>query len=313
MLRVLIRRLLMSIALILVVTFLTFVLQSLLPGDAARAIVGIGGTTEQYVRVRAQLHLNDPLMTQYFTYLSGMLHGDLGNSIFTQEAITHSLASRLPASLSIVIGTTLVATTAGIGLGMLSVLRGGVVAKILYAFSLLAWATPSFWLALLLTTLFAVAIPIFPVIGYVPFGQDPAGWARSLVLPVTAMAVGGIASIARITRDTMSKELNQEYIRTLRACGVSSSALIWKHALKNAGVTIITVIGLVIINSMLGTIFVEQIFAIPGIGSLLSVATRLHDIPVIQGVALAFTMTVVIINLVVDLSYAWLNPKVITS
>ena len=313
MIRVLFRRFLSSIALILVVTFLTFILQSMLPGDAARAIVGISGTAEQYARVRQQLHLNDPLLVQYWVYLSGILHGDLVSSIFTQEPIIQSLALRLPASLSLVIGTTLVSTAAGIGLGMLSVLRGGVVAKILDGFALLAWATPSFWLALMLTLLFAVAIPIFPVIGYIPIGQDPTGWARSLVLPVAAMAFGGIAAIARITRDTMSRELDQEYIRTLRACGISSTSLIWKHALKNAGVTIVTVIGLVIINSMLGTIFIEQIFAIPGIGSLLIVATRLHDIPVIQGVALAFTLTVVIVNLVVDLSYAWLNPKVTTS
>ncbi|MBN9393575.1 MAG: ABC transporter permease [Chloroflexi bacterium] len=313
MLSIIVRRLAISIVLILVVTFLTYLLQSFLPGDAARAMLGLTGSPDQYQAMRKALHLDEPLIVQYWLYLAGLLRFDLGNSIFTQEPVAHSLAVRSQVSASLVVGTTLVATLLGVGLGMLSVLRGGIIAKILDVFALIAWATPGFWLALLLTTAFSVAIPIFPAIGYIDFEKDLGGWAKSLVLPVAAMSVGGIAAIARITRESMSRELEKEYIRTLRASGVGTGSLVWKHALKNAGLTIITVIGLVFIGSMLGTIFIEQVFALPGLGSLLIDATRLHDIPVIQGVALAFTLTVVVVNLLVDLSYTWLNPKVRTS
>jgi len=313
LLSIIVRRLAISIVLILVVTFLTYLLQSFLPGDAARAMLGLTGSPDQYQAMRKALHLDEPLIVQYWLYLAGLLRFDLGNSIFTQEPVAHSLAVRSQVSASLVVGTTLVATLLGVGLGMLSVLRGGIIAKILDVFALIAWATPGFWLALLLTTAFSVAIPIFPAIGYIDFEKDLGGWAKSLVLPVAAMSVGGIAAIARITRESMSRELEKEYIRTLRASGVGTGSLVWKHALKNAGLTIITVIGLVFIGSMLGTIFIEQVFALPGLGSLLIDATRLHDIPVIQGVALAFTLTVVVVNLLVDLSYTWLNPKVRTS
>ncbi|WP_344751485.1 ABC transporter permease [Gryllotalpicola koreensis] len=307
-----VKRVLIAIPILLVTSALTFLLQALIPGDAARAIVGAQGSQESYQQVRDQLHLNLPLWQQYTTYLGNLLHGNLGTSLFTGEPVLQSITSRLPVTLSLIIGATVVAAVVGIVLGAVSAKIGGWLARLIDVLALVGMALPNFWFALVLVSVFAVAIPLLPATGYTPLSQDPGLWLASIVLPVIALAIGGIAQVAKITRDGVSDAMEQDYVRTLRAGGVSEGALLWKHALKNSGVPVVTVVGLGFVGALAGSLFVENVFVLPGLGSLVNTATTQHDVPVIQGVALAYAVIVVAINLVIDISYAFLNPKVKT-
>ena len=310
MLSMIVKRFLLAIPILLITSVLTFLLQALIPGDAARAIVGVQGTQQSYEQVRDQLHLNLPIWQQYFSYLWNAIHGDLGSSLFSGEPVVQTLAQRLPVTLSIIIGATILAAVVGVLLGAVSAKVGGPLARFIDVLSLLGLALPNFWLALLLVSAFAIAIPLFPATGYNPFADDPGLWLASITLPVIALAIGGVAQIAKITRDGVADAMEQDYIRTLRAAGVGEGALLWKHALKNSGVAIVTVIGLGFVGSLAGSLFVENVFVLPGLGSLVNQATSQHDVPVIQGVAIAYALIVVIANLVIDASYAFLNPKV---
>ncbi|HWI31986.1 MAG TPA: ABC transporter permease [Microbacterium sp.] len=313
MLRLIGRRLALAVPLLLVVSMITFFLQSLLPGDAARAFLGINATPEQYEALREALHLNEPILVQYWIYLSGVLQGDFGTSIYTGQPVLETIAQRLPISLSLIIGGTLVAALVGVLFGILSATRGPIVRRIVDVGSLIGGALPGFWLGLVLSLIFAGMLGWFPSTGYVDFSTSPALWASSLVLPVAALAIGAVGIIAKVTRDQMLTTVQQPYIRTLRAAGASETSIIWKHALRGAGIGILTVVGLVFIGSLSGTVLVETVFVLPGLGGLAVSATARHDIPVIQGIALTFTLIVIIVNLLVDIAYALLNPKVRTS
>jgi peptide/nickel transport system permease protein len=310
MLSLIVKRVLFAIPILLVTSLLTFLLLALLPGDAARTIVGANGSQATYEHVREQLHLNLPLWQQYARYLGAAVHGDLGTSIFTGVPVVQTLAERIPVTLSLIIGSTLVAAVIGIALGAISARVGGALAKLIDVFALLGLALPNFWLALLLVSVFAVAIPLFPATGYTPPDQGASAWLASIALPVVALAIGGIASIAKITRDGVLDALDRDFTRTLRAAGVSEGRLLWKHALKNSGVSIVTVIGLGFVGALAGSLFVENVFVLPGLGNLVNTATTERDVPVIQGVALAYAAIVVVINLIIDISYAFINPKV---
>lgn len=310
MLTLIAKRLLLAVPILALTSIITFVLQAMIPGDAARSIAGIGASPEAYQRVRAELNLDLPLWEQYGIYIARVFRGDLGSSLFSSEPVTQTLALRLPVTLSVIIGSTLVASLIGILLGTLSARSGGRFARVIDVVSLVGSALPNFWLALILVSVFAIAIPLLPATGYVPISDSAPAWAASLVLPVVALATGGVAQLAKITRDAVGTALSQDYIRTLRAAGIGEFALLWKHALKNAGVPIVTVIGLVFVGALAGSLFVENVFALPGLGSLINQATLLGDIPVIQGVALAYACIVILVNLLVDVSYGFLNPKV---
>lgn len=310
MLRLIVRRVLLSIPLLVVVTAITFVLQSLIPGDPARSLLGPSATPAQYEALRAQLHLNEPVLVQYRDYLVGLLHGDLGRSIFTGEDVASTLAGRLPVSLSLIIGGTVLALVIGILLGVLSATRGRVLARVIDVFSLVGGALPNFWVGLVLASIFAVALAVLPATGYVPLADSPALWAQSLVLPVIALGLSGIATIAKVVRDGVANAMTQDFVRTLRAAGVPRRVLIWKHALRSSSVNLVTVVGVIFVASLSGTILVENVFVLPGLGSLAVSATARQDIPLIQGVALAFTVITIVVNLIVDVSYGLLNPKV---
>lgn len=312
MLSLVMRRLLLAIPILFLTSTITFVLGALVPGDAARAIAGIGATPEAYQRVFEQLNLDRPLWEQYAIYMGGVVRGDLGSSLFSAEPVTQTLAARVPVTLAVIVGATLLSTFVGVVLGTLSARIGGAVARVIDFFSLIGSALPNFWLALVLVEAFAIAIPLLPATGFVPFGDSPTAWAASLVLPVVALSIGGVAHIAKITRDAVGTSLDQDYIRTLRAAGIGERALLWRHALKNSGVPIVTVVGLGFVSALIGSLFVENVFALPGLGSLINQATIQGDIPVIQGVALAYAAVVIVINLLVDLSYGFLNPKLVT-
>jgi peptide/nickel transport system permease protein len=223
--------------------------------------------------------------------------------------VTWLLNGRLPATLSLVIGSTVIATVCGLAFGVLAALRTGALGTAVDTVALAGLAIPNFFLGLLLVGWFAVTLRLFPATGYVPASQSPAGWLRSLVLPVVTLAAPGAAAIARQTRDAMREVLRQPFIRTLRAAGVPRRVVIGKHALRNAAVPVVTVIGLIFIGSLSGTVLVESVFALPGLGGLAVQAASQHDLPLIQGVAVYFTVIVICVNLLADVTCSWLDPR----
>lgn len=316
MLRLIVRRLLMSAVLILVISLLAFVLQSLAPGDMARTILesgsdGFGGyTEEQYQDLRRELRLDQPLLVQYGHWFSGAIQGDFGTSPISGLNVTSMIVSRLSVTLSIVLLGTLATAALGVALGVVSAVRGGRVGACIDVLSVIGYAVPSFWLGLLLMQVFAVTLGIFPATGYESLGASPGDWARSLVLPVATLTLSSMAGFAKQSRDSMLNELSRDYVRMLRANGASERSIVLRHALRNAAIPLVTLTGLMFIALFGGAVFIENVFALPGIGRLVVQAAHQNDLPMLQGIVVMLTLIVVLINLVVDLLYGWLNPKV---
>jgi peptide/nickel transport system permease protein len=299
-----------TVALLFVVTALSFVLVSLTPGDPARAILGVNAPRETYERLYHELGLDQSLPVQYANWVSAAVGGDLGDSLFSNEPVTEAISKRLPATLSLVIGSLLVSMLVGVSLGVFSAVRGGVLGRAVDGLALVGWSAPPFWLGALLISWFAVGLGWLPATGYVAFADSPIDWFRSLVLPVFALSLGAVAAIAKQTREAMLDSLASEYVRMAWANGVPARSIYFRHALKNAGVRILTITGLQAVGLLGGVVIIENVFGLPGIGTLLVEATARHDLPILQGIVVYVTLIVVAINVAIDLAYSWLNPKV---
>ena len=310
MARYLLRRLLLSVPLLFAVSILTFLMVAIVPGDPAVRILGAGHTAAEYQALDAKLGLSAPLLVQYWHWIDGVLHGTLGTSLFTNQSVASELAQRLPATVWLVIGATLVTVVAGVALGLASAVWRGPLGRVVDAASWLSFAVPNFWLGLILIEFIALRAHLLPSSGFVPLGQDPGAWLRSLVLPVITLAAVGVTGVAKQTRDAMSEVLGREFMTALRMAGLPRRSLLLRHALRNAAIPVVTAAGLFAIAMLGGTILVEQVFVLPGMGSLVVQAAADHDLPVIEGAVLYFTVIVIAVNLLIDLSYAWLNPKV---
>lgn len=307
------RWLISSLVMLFAITALTFVLASMAPGDAAKAILSSDSgsyTAQQYQQMRHALGVDQPLLVQYWHWLDGVAHGSLGSDLFSGQPVVQELNARLAPSLSIILGTVLVAGVTGVGLGIISALRGGALGRGVDAVSLLGLAIPSFWLALALAELLAVNVRLFPATGYTPLDVSPAGWLRGITLPVLALSAGAVAFIAKQTRDSMADVMSREFVVMLRARGLSRRSVVLQHALRNAAIPVVTMLGLLFVGLLGGTVLIEDVFAIPGLGQQAVTAAGSHNLPVIEGVAFYFTIIVVIANLLVDVSYRRLNPKV---
>lgn len=308
--RVVGRRLLLAVPLLLVVSASSFLLLSLTPGDAANQILGPHATAEQYASLRRALGLDLPVQEQYLHWLRHALTGDLGASVITGETVTRAIGERLAPTLSLIVGSLLVSVLVGVGLGLFSAIRGGRAGRLADALALAGYSVPAFWIGAELIVLFAVKLTWFPATGYVPVSHSPVDWLRSLVLPVAALSLYGIAAVARQTREAMLDVLASEHIRMARANGLPARSILFRHALRNASVPVVTVLGVVAVGLLGGTIFVENVFALPGLGVLVVNASLQGDLPVVQGVAVFFTLVVIVVNLAIDLAYTWLNPRV---
>ncbi len=309
--RLILRRIVRSIPLLLVVSAVSFVLESLVPGNTARALAGVEATHAEYERLRIALGLNRPLWYQYGHYLTQLVfHGRLGVDAFSGQSVTHILAQRLPVTLSLVVLTTLFCAVVGVSLGVTSAVRGGALGKFVDFLSVVGFALPAFLVGLLLQELLSVHFRWFPSVGYVAPSQSLWGWLHSLILPVLSLSLSPIAIVAKQSRESMKDVLEREYIRTLRASGISRSRILWKHALRNAVTPTLTVLGLVFVSALSFTVFAENVFSLPGLGSLIVTAASAHDIPIIEGVTLYFTMFVIAVNIILDVCYALINPKV---
>ncbi len=312
MLRVIGRWLLTAVPVVLIVSMLTFVLVSLVPGDPASSILGLTATPEQVESLRRQLGLDQPLPVQYGNWLVGVLHGDLGRSLVSQGSVAAEVGARLEVTLSLLIVGIVVVSVVGISLGVLSAVKGGWLGRMVDVLSLVGLAVPSFWLGLVVVAIFAVWLRWFPATGYASFTVSPSAWMASLFLPVLTLAITGTAGLAKQTRSSVLDELGKDYVRMLRARGVSGRRVLLLHILRNAGAPIVTVVGLVFVGLVGGAVLLEMVFVLPGIGSLTVSATQSHDIPVILGVTLILSLVVVTVNLLIEIIYALLNPKVRT-
>jgi peptide/nickel transport system permease protein len=276
----------------------------------ARTIVGPYATRDQYLQLRHALGLDEPLPTRYWHWLEHAVQGDLGTSLFYSQPVTSMLDSRLAVTFSLVVGATALAAGVGIALGVFSAVRAGAVGRLVDALALVGLALPNFFLGLLLVAWFAVSIQLFPATGYVPLTSSPLEWLRSLVLPVITLAVPGVAVVAKQTRDSMLDVLGRPFVRTLQATGISRRSIVFKHVLRSAAISVATVVGLIFIGALSGTVLIESVFAMPGLGGLAVQATEKHDLPLIQGVVVYFTVIVIAVNLLVDLVYGALDPRV---
>lgn len=310
MTRLVLRRLAVSVPLLVVVCSATFFLAALIPGNVARTILGPNASQAQYLTLRQQLGLNKPLGDRYWNWLTAAAHGNLGHSLFYQEPVTSLLDTRLPTTLSLVIGSTLVAAVLGVVLGVASTRSRGLLARVVDLLAMVGLALPNFFLGLLLVSWFAVSLQLLPATGYIPFTASPGGWVKSLLLPVITLALPGVAVIAKQTRDSMKDVSSQPFVRTLRASGISRRSITFKHVLRSASIPVATVIGLVFVGALSGTVLVESVFAMPGLGGLAVQATANHDLPLIQGVVVYFTVIVIAVNLLVDVAYGALDPRV---
>jgi len=306
------RRLLGLIPLLLLISFAVFALVLAIPGDPAQSIAGgLDADPERVAEIRDELGLDDPVVVQYKDWLSGVLSGDLGTSLFSGRTVTSELSERFPVTVSLAVGATVLAALIGIPVGIAAGMRpGSRLDRAIGVGTSFGIALPDFILGTALVVLFAVQRNWFPTRGYVDLAVDPAEWARHLLLPWIALGVSAAASLSRQVRGAMIEALEADYVRTARAKGLAERRVIGRHALKNALTPAMTVLGLQFAYLLGGTFIIENIFSLPGVGQYMLSAITSRDLPVIQGVVLLTAVIFVVCNLVVDVLYGVLNPKV---
>ncbi|MBO0728323.1 MAG: ABC transporter permease [Acidimicrobiaceae bacterium] len=307
----LVRRVAAIVPLLLIITFAVYALVLIIPGDPARTLAGgIKASPAAVAQIRHQLHLDQPFLAQYWRWLTHAVRGDLGTSLFQHQSVASGIAQRLPLTLSLALGGFTVSILLGLPLGILAGIRpGSGTDRAATVGASVGIAMPDFWVAMILVVLFAVEAHVLPDIGYVGL-SDPLQWFRHLLLPWIALGLAGAATLARQVRGALIDALDQDYVRTARAMGVPERQVIGRLALKNALTPAMTVLGIQFAYLLGGTVIIEQIFAIPGLGSYILQAIDSKDLPVIQGTVLLIALVFVVVNLLVDIAYGILNPKV---
>ncbi len=311
MLRFLLQRLASAFLVLLMVSLCTFVLIWLVPGDVASQLADPGASTDELKRIRERLNLDQPWHIQLFSWYGNLLRGDLGQSFLLNRSVTDAILERLPVTLTLTLLALAIAVTLGVGAGIIAAVKHGSWAdQSIMTLALIGLSIPDFWLGLVGIYVFAVALGWLPSGGFVPFSEDPIGWARSMALPAVTLGVTQVGLIARITRSSMLDVLGQDYVRTARAKGVPTFKVIVKHAFTNALIPVITVIGVIVGVLLGGAVVIEQVFSLPGVGRLIIGAVLRRDYPVIQGGLLLLAFIYVFVNIVVDLLYAYVDPRV---
>jgi peptide/nickel transport system permease protein len=309
--RYVVRRLLATIVVLFLVTLVSFSIMSMVPGDPAVVMAGVGASADQVQRIREQFGLDAPFPVRLGRWYGGLLQGDLGQSILLSRSVAQAIAERLPATLSLAALAFVLTALGGITLGTLAALRqGSWVDHAVMTLAVIGVSVPGFWLGLILIVLFSVMRDWLPAGGYVPFAQSPGEWLRALVLPAVSLALLQVGLLARITRSTVAETLRQDFVRTARAKGLSGWAVVGRHAFANATIPVVTVLGISVSLLLSGSVVVETVFSIPGLGRLMATAVLARDYPVIQGGLLATALLFVLMNLAVDVLYAWLDPRV---
>lgn len=305
------RRVLTTIPVMLFVALFVFSLLYIAPGDPAAIIAGDQATPADIARIRVSLGLDRPFVVRFGDWLWQVLHGNLGTSIFTNLPVTHMIAQRLEPTVALMVLTLLISVSVAIPIGVIAAWKqGSLIDRLVMGLAVFGFSTPVFVVGYLLAYVFALKLGWLPVQGFTSIDHGLWPFLRTLILPSVALALIYIALIARITRATMLEVLSQDYVRTARAKGVGQRNILFVHALKNAAVPIVTVVGLGVASLIGGVVVTETVFAIPGLGRLTVDAILQRDYPVIQGIVLMFSFVYVIINLIVDLLYTLFDPRI---
>jgi len=311
MLAFIIRRIISTIPVMAFVALFVFSLLYIAPGDPAAVIAGDQASPADVERIRASLGLDRPYLVRFGEWFFRVLQGDLGTSIFTSLPVTQLIAQRIEPTLSLMVLTLIFAVVIAVPMGVVAAWKAGTwVDRAVVGFAVFGFSVPVFVIGYLLAYIFALKLDWLPVQGYTPIAQGIWPWFKNLVLPSITLGTVYIALIARITRATMLEVLQQDYIRTARSKGLAQNSVLYLHALKNAAVPVITIIGIGVALLIGGAVVTESVFAIPGLGRLTLDAILRRDYPVIQGVVLIFSFVYVLVNLAVDLIYTLVDPRI---
>jgi peptide/nickel transport system permease protein len=311
MLAYFIRRVIATIPVVLMVALFVFSLLYIAPGDPAAIIAGDQASPEDVERIRASLGLDRPFVVRFAEWLWQVIHGDLGTSIFTNLSVTHMISQRIEPTVSLMVLTLILSLSVAIPMGVIAAWKHGtLIDRLVMMVAVFGYSTPVFVVGYLLAYLFALQLDWLPVQGFTSITQGVIPFLRNLILPSVALGLIYMALIARITRATMLDVLSQDYVRTAKAKGVEQKGILFVHALKNAAVPIVTIVGIGFATLIGGAVVTESVFAIPGLGRLTVDAILRRDYPVIQGVVLLFSFTYVLVNLAVDLLYTVFDPRI---
>ena len=308
------KKVLSIIPLLLLVSVILFVLINLLPGDAAMGMVTEGASEDYVNRVRAEMGLDKPPVTRYFDWLIGIFRGDLGKSLISNQLVSVKIAQRLPVTLEITFVAMVISILIAVPLGILSAVRRGSIFDTIGSFvSMLGIAMPPFWLGMLLVLLFSVTLNALPASGFVSFAQDPLQNLRCVIMPAASIGVAFAATVMRQTRSALLEVMQQDYVTTAYAKGLKGRVAIWKHALRNALIPVVTVITMQIGRLIGGAVVTETVFALPGIGREIVDAILSRDYPVVMGMILVVAALVVVTNTLVDVLYILIDPRISTA
>jgi peptide/nickel transport system permease protein len=306
-----VRRLLLTLPVMAVVALFVFGLLYVAPGDPAAMIAGDQATPAQIEKIRVSLGLDQPFAIRFGSWAFAALHGDLGNSLFSGQSVSSMILQRVPPTLSLMVLTLLISVAAAVPMGVAAAARqGGIVDRAVSVFAVLGFSLPVFVLGYLLAYAFALRFGWFPVQGYAPVSLGFGAFIGHLILPALALSGGYIALITRVTRSTMLEVLSQDYVRTAKAKGVARRSVLFVHALKNAALPIVSIVGIGVATLISGAVVTETVFGIPGLGRLIVDALLRRDYPIIQGVVLMFSFTYIFVNLAIDVVYTLLDPRI---
>ncbi|MFJ2620973.1 ABC transporter permease [Glutamicibacter sp. NPDC087344] len=304
------RRLLSGVLTLVTISVFGFVLLYSGAHDIARRLVGNTAAPEIVARKEAELGLDRPLIEQFVEWATGAISGDLGRSWFSGQYVVDALAARLPVTLSLTLGATVLTLIAGIMIGVIAASKRGVADRVTQVISFVVSAVPGFLIALFLVYLFGLTLHWLPATGYIPIEKSFTGWLSTITLPIVALALGATASVAQQVRGAMIDTLRLDYVRTLRSRGLPYNRVVYRHVLRNAAGPALSILGLQIIVMFGGAVVIEQVFSAPGVGQAAVAATIQGDVPLVMGIIVATGLFVLIINLVIDLIQGLLNPKV---
>lgn len=306
----LVKRLISGVLLLLAISSLAFFLVYASSTNIAVNILGEGATPDQIKQKTHELGLDQPIVSRFFNWLQHAIQGNFGNSWANNDSVVSEIMRRLPVTLSLVLIAVAIAAALATTLGVLAAIKGGVIDRAVQLLAVAGFAIPGFIIAIILVTFLAVKSHIFPATGWVAFSDNPANWAKSITLPIISLVVATMTSSAQQIRSAVKSVLERDFIRTLTSRGISRREIIIKHVLRAAAPAGLTVLSLQFVGMLGGTVIVEKIFALPGMGDLVVNATASGDTPLVMGIVVYTVIIVIVVNLFVDLINGWLNPKV---
>ena len=309
--KMIVKRIVQSILVILIVTLLVFLLMQLVPGDPIANFLGASASEEQIAHYTKLFGYDKPVIIQYLKWIQGLFHGEMGRSVILQKEISEVIFQRLKVTLSVTLPAFILAVIVGVTLGIIAAIkRGSAIDSMISFFSNIGMSMPMFWFGMILILVCGLKLKILPTSGYVPIKEGAGEWFRHLILPMIVLAMGPLAQFARQTRSSMLEVIRQDYVTTARAKGLGQRAIIFKHQLRNALIPIITIMGVQLGGMIGGTVLVESIFVVPGLGNLMITSIQGKDFMVVENGVLIISIAVALCNLIVDILYGIIDPRI---